>query len=78
MANKIKVAILSPVVWRTPPRKYGPWEQVASNIAEGLLEKGIDVTLFATGDSITKGKLEFVIDKQEGLNHSFPCTTYTI
>ena len=64
----MKVAILSPVVWRTPPRKYGPWEQVASNIAEGLLEKGIDVTLFATGDSITKGKLEFVIDKPYGEN----------
>lgn len=56
----MKIAILSPIAWRTPPRKYGPWEQVASNIAEGLIEKGIDVTLFATGDSITKGKLEFV------------------
>lgn len=54
----MKIAILSPIAWRTPPRKYGPWEQVASNIAEGLVEKGLDVTLFATGDSITKGKLE--------------------
>jgi len=64
----MKVAILSPIVWRTPPRKYGPWEQVASNIAEGLFEKGIDVTLFATGDSITNGKLEFNIDKPYGEN----------
>lgn len=64
----MKVAILSPVVWRTPPREYGPWEQVASNIAEGLLEKGIDVTLFATGDSITKGKLDYVIEKPYGEN----------
>lgn len=56
----MKVAILSPIAWRTPPRKYGPWEQVASNLAEGLTERGIDVTLFATGDSITKGKLEFI------------------
>ncbi len=62
----MKVALLSPVVWRTPPRKYGPWEQVASNIAEGLIEKGIDVTLFATGDSITSGKLDFVIEKPYG------------
>jgi glycosyltransferase involved in cell wall biosynthesis len=53
----MKIAILSSIAWRTPPRKYGPWEQVTSNIAEGLIEKGIDVTLFATGDSITKGKL---------------------
>ena len=64
----MKVALLSPVVWRTPPEKYGPWEQVASNIAEGLLERGIDVTLFASGDSITKGKLDFVIDKPYGEN----------
>jgi glycosyltransferase involved in cell wall biosynthesis len=55
----VKVAILSPIAWRTPPRLYGPWEQVASNIAEGLVAKGVDVTLFATGDSITKGKLAY-------------------
>jgi len=59
----VKVAILSPIAWRTPPRKYGPWEQVASNIAEGLVEKGIEVTLFATSDSITKGKLESICEQ---------------
>jgi glycosyltransferase involved in cell wall biosynthesis len=53
----MKIAILAPIAWRTPPRKYGPWEQVASNIAEGMVEQGIDVTLFASGDSVTKGKL---------------------
>jgi glycosyltransferase involved in cell wall biosynthesis len=64
----MKIAILSPITWRTPPRKYGPWEQVASNITEGLIEKGIDVTLFATGDSATKGKLDYVIEKPTGEN----------
>jgi glycosyltransferase involved in cell wall biosynthesis len=64
----MKVAILSPAVWRTPPRNYGPWEQVASNIAEGLIEKGIDVTLFATGDSITNGILDYIIEKPYGEN----------
>lgn len=59
----MKVAILSSIAWRTPPRKYGPWEEVASNIAEGLIDKGIDVTLFATGDSITKGKLESICER---------------
>jgi len=59
----MKIAILSPVAWRTPPRKYGPWEQVASNITEGLVENGIDVTLFATGDSVTKGKLEYICER---------------
>nr|WP_294794170.1 glycosyltransferase family 4 protein [uncultured Mucilaginibacter sp.] len=56
----MKVAVLSPVAWRTPPRHYGPWEQVASNIAEGILKLGAEVTLFATGDSITAGKLESI------------------
>jgi glycosyltransferase involved in cell wall biosynthesis len=59
----MKIAILSSIAWRTPPKKYGPWEQVASNIAEGMVEQGIDVTLFASGDSITKGKLVSVCDK---------------
>ncbi|TRX49072.1 glycosyltransferase family 4 protein [Fulvivirga sp. M361] len=56
----MRVAVLSPITWRTPPTKYGPWEQVASTIAEGLADRGIDITLFATGDSITQGKLESV------------------
>jgi len=55
----MKIAILAPIAWRTPPEKYGPWEQVASNITEGLVEKGYDVTLFATANSITKAKLEW-------------------
>ncbi|MDN3687462.1 glycosyltransferase family 4 protein [Cyclobacterium jeungdonense] len=58
----MKVAVLSPIAWRTPPVKYGPWEQVASNLVEGLAEKNIDVTLFATGNSVTKGKLAHVTD----------------
>lgn len=59
----MKIALLSPIAWRTPPAKYGPWEQVASNIAEGLVEKNIDVSLFATGNSITKGKLQYVTEE---------------
>jgi glycosyltransferase involved in cell wall biosynthesis len=58
----MKVAVLSPVAWRTPPRHYGPWEQVASNIAEGIIKLGADVTLFATGDSITDGTLEAICE----------------
>jgi glycosyltransferase involved in cell wall biosynthesis len=56
----MRVAVLSPVAWRTPPRHYGPWEQIGSNIAEGMVKKGAEVTLFATGDSITAGKLDYV------------------
>lgn len=56
----MKIALLAPIAWRTPPLKYGPWEQVASNIAEGMVKKGVDVTLFATGNSQTSGKLEYI------------------
>ncbi len=58
--KKLKIAILSPIAWRTPPRDYGPWELVASNIAEGLVKRGHEVTLFATKESITEGDLHAV------------------
>jgi glycosyltransferase involved in cell wall biosynthesis len=57
----VKVAVLAPVAWRTPPRHYGPWEQMASNVAEGLVALGIYVTLFATADSLTAGTLAAVV-----------------
>ncbi len=59
----MRIAILAPVAWRTPPRHYGPWEQVASNVAEGLVAADMDVTLFATADSVTGGKLDAVVQK---------------
>lgn len=58
-----RIAILSPVAWRTPPRQYGAWETVAGNIAEGLAARGWDITLFATRDSVTRGRLHAVVDK---------------
>ena len=58
-----KVAILSPIAWRTPPRQYGAWETVASNVTEGLIARGWDVTLFASGDSVTRAHLHAVVDK---------------
>lgn len=59
----MKIAMISPIAWRTPPRHYGPWEQVVSLLAEGLVDNGINVTLFATADSITKAKLHAVSPK---------------
>jgi glycosyltransferase involved in cell wall biosynthesis len=58
-----RVAVLSPVAWRTPPRQYGAWETIASNIAEGLVARGWDVTLFASRDSITNARLHAVVDR---------------
>ena len=58
-----RMAVLSPVAWRTPPRQYGAWETVASNITEGLVARGWDVTLFASRDSVTRAHLHAVVDK---------------
>src|SRR6202140_5134112 len=58
-----RVATLSPIAWRTPPRQYGAWETVASNITEGLVARGWDVTLFASRDSVTRAHLHAVVDK---------------
>ena len=49
--------MLAPISWRVPPRHYGPWEQVVSTLTEGLVRRGVDVTLFATGDSLTAARL---------------------
>src|SRR5713101_37616 len=62
-SKKRRVAVLSPVAWRTPPRHYGAWETVASNITEGLIARGWDVTLFATRDSVTRAHLHAVVDR---------------
>lgn len=56
----MRIAMLSPIAWRTPPRHYGPWESIVSRLTEGLVARGYDVTLFATGDSQTSGKLRAV------------------
>ncbi|NDY72877.1 mannose-6-phosphate isomerase [Desulfobacter hydrogenophilus] len=56
----MKIAMLSPIAWRTPPNHYGPWESVVSLLTEGLVARGIDVTLFATGDSRTRARLQSV------------------
>jgi glycosyltransferase involved in cell wall biosynthesis len=55
-----KVALLGPIAWRTPPKHYGPWEQVTGLLADGLVRRGVDVTLFATLDSQTAATLDGV------------------
>jgi glycosyltransferase involved in cell wall biosynthesis len=56
-SDRLRVAILAPISWRVPPRHYGPWEQFASLLTEGLVARGVDVTLFATADSVTSARL---------------------
>lgn len=53
----MRIAMLAPISWRVPPRHYGPWERVVSLLTEGLVQRGVDVTLFATADSLTRARL---------------------
>ena len=57
----MKIAMIAPIAWRTPPRHYGPWELVTSLLTEALVARGVDVTLFATQDSITSARLAAVV-----------------
>jgi glycosyltransferase involved in cell wall biosynthesis len=59
----VRVALLAPISWRVPPRHYGPWEQFVSLLSEGLVARGVDVTLFATGDSVTAARLVSVVPR---------------
>ena len=66
----MRIAVLSPISWRPPPRHYGPWESVVSLLTEELVRMGLDVTLFATGDSQTKAKLVAVCPRPYSEDHS--------
>jgi glycosyltransferase involved in cell wall biosynthesis len=55
--DQLRVAMLAPISWRVPPRHYGPWEQFVSLLTEGLVRRGVEVTLFATADSLTSARL---------------------
>jgi glycosyltransferase involved in cell wall biosynthesis len=57
MSERLRIGMLAPVAWRVPPQHYGPWERVVSILTEGLVARGVDVTLFATADSITRARL---------------------
>ncbi|MCU1673538.1 MAG: glycosyl transferase group 1 [Frankiales bacterium] len=59
----MRVGMLAPVAWRVPPRHYGPWELVVSRLTEGLVAAGVDVTLFATADSVTSASLSSVVGR---------------
>jgi glycosyltransferase involved in cell wall biosynthesis len=59
----VRIAVLAPISWRVPPRHYGPWELFSSLLTEGLVARGHDVTLFATGDSETSATLNSVVPR---------------
>jgi len=55
--KKLRIAQIAPLIERVPPKKYGGTERVVYYLTEGLLAKGHEVTLFASGDSRTGARL---------------------
>ena len=57
VAYPMKIAQIAPLMESVPPRLYGGTERVVSYLTEALITQGHDVTLFASGDSLTNAKL---------------------
>jgi glycosyltransferase involved in cell wall biosynthesis len=61
--KKLKIAQVAPVIEAVPPPKYGGVELVVANIINGLVSRGHECTLFATGDSKMPCRVVSVVDK---------------
>jgi glycosyltransferase involved in cell wall biosynthesis len=59
----LKIAQVAPLFESVPPRAYGGTERVVSYLTEALVEMGHEVTLFASGDSITSARLVSVVPR---------------
>ncbi|QAU33830.1 glycosyltransferase family 4 protein [Janthinobacterium sp. 17J80-10] len=59
----MKIAQVAPLFERVPPKAYGGTERVISYLTEELVRQGHDVTLFASGDSVTAARLVPVIEQ---------------
>ena len=62
----MKIAVIAPPFLSIPPVKYGGTEKIIYYLVEGLVKRGVDVTLFASGDSHTSATLFPVIEKPFG------------
>ncbi len=69
----MRIAVLSPVWFPVPPAGYGGIEWIVSLLADGLVDAGHEVTLFTSGDSYTKARLESVYETapSEWIGHTF-------
>jgi len=59
----MKIGLLAPAWYPVPPPAYGGIERIVSLLADGLVHAGHDVTLFASGDSRTIARLEFIYER---------------
>jgi glycosyltransferase involved in cell wall biosynthesis len=71
----VRIGMIAPIAWRVPPRHYGPWELVVSRLTEGLVARGVDVTLFASADSVTSARLVSVADRPYEEDDSYDVKT---
>ena len=76
VADRLRVGMLAPIAWRVPPTHYGPWERVVSILTEGLVARGVDVTLFATADSLTRARLVSVAPRGYAEDPSLDAKVY--
>ncbi len=64
----MKIAVVAPVWVRVPPEQYGGIELVVHLLVEDMVKRGVDVTLFASGDSITEAPLRAMYPKAVGFS----------
>src|SRR6478735_2727011 len=57
----MRIAQVAPLYESVPPKLYGGTERVVSYLTEELVRQGHDVTLFASGDSITSARLKKIV-----------------
>ena len=70
--QRLRIAQVAPLYERVPPALYGGTERVVSYLTEELVRQGHDVTLFASGDSITRARLVAVWDRALRLDDRRP------
>jgi glycosyltransferase involved in cell wall biosynthesis len=71
----VKIAQIAPLVESVPPTLYGGTERVVSWLTEELVARGHEVTLFASGDSVTAARLEAIVPRAlrlDGIHNSTP------
>jgi len=68
----VRIAQIAPLYESVPPKQYGGTERIVSYLTEELVNMGLDVTLFASGDSVTKAKLVGIVPEATRMSGATP------